>query len=398
MKPIKICAVVCAVILFLSGCSWTQPARLHSSPTIDGTKYLERFNQNGQYQQLSEQEQFYYGIIYTSVVDSLSKETSITDANGQQRPGLRVSFEDSHLSQEQISRLFEAFYLDNPSFFFLDRTCSLEGREINKTQVYDTLVLQYTMNASERIEADKQLKQAKQNILKNCPHTGDDFLVELYLHDQLLSICSYDNEAALSSTQFPNAYSAYGALVEGRAVCEGYAKAMQLLLTDASIPTVLIRGYSVENQTAHMWNMVEINRQHYFLDPTWNDNDGQIHYSYFNITSSELKRTHIIDSGTVLKITCTASADNYYVRNHTQISVFDRDAIAQAIATQIQSGHTSVHLRFDEGKFENGLLFLKNATLTKRMVNAYLKDNQTMWDYRLSVHSAQNTLSLHKNS
>lgn len=398
MKLIKICAIVCAVALLVSGCSWVQITRPNSASTIDATKYLEQFYQNWQYQQLTETEQFYYGMIYTSVIDSLSTETTVQDANGQQIPGLRISFDNSQLSKEQISRLFEAFYLDNPSFFFLDRTCSLEGREINETQVYDTLVLQYTMTADERIEAGKQLDAAKQNILKDCPSTDDDFLVELYLHDQLLSICSYDDDAAFSSAQYPNAYSAYGALVEGRAVCEGYAKAMQLLLNTLSIPAALVRGYSAENQTAHMWNVVEINDQNYFLDPTWNDNDQQIHYAYFNITSAELKRSHIVDSGNFIKVDCAADADNYYVRNHAQITVYDRDAIASAIAAQIQAGNSAVHLRFDEGKFENGLLFLKNASLTKRMVNAYLKGDQTMWDYTLSIHSAQNTLTLYKSS
>ena len=53
---------------------------------------------------------------------------------------------------------------------------------------------------------------------------------ELYLFDSLASRCSYDTEAASNGENW-KAYTQYGALVDGKAVCEGYARAMQSLLS-----------------------------------------------------------------------------------------------------------------------------------------------------------------------
>ena len=395
MKTLSFVALVCAIALTFSGCSW-QPTTPNTTPIADGSKYVAVFDDYLQYQQLTATEKSYYGVVYTSVYDQLTTDTWIQDENGKSMPGLRIPLGNADLSMTEIARLFEAFYLDNPDFFFIDRTYSLEGREVNSTQVYDTLILRYTMDAVQRTAATVALKQAADNILKDCPVTKDDYLIELYLHDALLSLCTYDQTATESASQYPNAYSAYGALVEGKAVCEGYAKAMQWLLTSASIPATVIRGYSTENQTAHMWNLVEINGAHYYLDPTWNDNDKHPQYAYFNITSADLKRTHTIDAGTTVTADCTKDTDNYFIRNNTYVTVYDRDTIAETIAAQIQQGSTAVHLRFADGKFENGLLFLKNATLTKKMVNARLTDGAQMWNYELQSDASQNTLSLFK--
>ena len=397
MKTLRFIALICAIALIYSGCSWS-PSTPSTTPLADGNKYLTVFDDYLQYQQLTAIEKSYYGIVYTSIWDQLSTETWIQDEQGNSLPGLRIPLGNVRLSMKEIARLFEAFYLDNPNLFFIDRTYSLEGHAIDGAQVYDTLILRYTMNATQRTTAVEAFEQAVQNILDDCPATKDDYLVELYLHDALLSRCTYDQTATESAVQYPNAYSAYGALVEGKAVCEGYAKAMQWLLTSSSIPTTVIRGYSKDNQTAHMWNLVAINDEYYYLDPTWNDNDKHPQYTYFNITSADLQRTHTIDSGTTVIVDCDTEKDNYYHRNSTLISVYDRDTIADTIATQIQQGATAVHLRFTDGKFENGLLFLKNAILTKKMVNARLSNGTQMWNYELQTNASQNTLSLFKSN
>ena len=348
------------------------------------------------YQQLSATNQMYYGTIYTAVRDNIDIETCVINTDGESVPGISISLDGAALTAENISLLFESFYLDNPTFFFIDRTYSLAGKQINDKSVYDTLILQYTMNAEQRSTATQKLDRAVQGLLDGCPEGTDDYEKELYLHNQLLATCIYDQPATESSVRFPNAYSAYGALVEGKAVCEGYAKAMQLLLNTAKIDATVVRGYSADQQTAHMWNLVNINNNYYYLDPTWNDSEPHHHYSYFNITYDWLKRSHILDTTITLPYDCNEEADNYYLKNDMHITEYDRDAIADAITAHIQSGATDVHLRFEDGKYENGLLFLKNATLTKKMVNARLSGDATMWDYELRVRADQNTISLYK--
>ncbi|MBR3779120.1 MAG: hypothetical protein IKL13_05315 [Clostridia bacterium] len=396
---LKRIALICALIFLLGGCSLPSSDK-PDSPTEeygDPAKYADEFRHNMQYQQLSGTEQHAYGQVYTALRDHEKTDSSVTGADGQELPGIRIPLSDVRFTREQISHLFETFFRDNPRFFYLDRTYSLEGYDHNGKTVYDTLLLQFTMDTEQRIRALDELDKAVTAILSDRPHTADDYEVELYLHDRLLTSCVYDDEAAsASSDKYANAYSAYGALIEGRAVCEGYAKAMQLLLNASSIPTTVVLGHAVEDGEAHMWNLVSINGSFYYLDPTWNDDDAdnRVHYTYFNITSDMLSRTHIPEKGAFV-IDCTAQTDNYHHRNGTYIDTYERDVIAKVIANRVSAGDTAIQLRFADGKYENALLFLKNLTLTHKTVNKYLRNN-TMWDYELRTQPKQTTIIICK--
>ncbi len=399
MTKVKWLALVCVLALSIGGCTiTTTPPATPSADAIqvNGAKYQSEYYQYLQYRHLANDEQKCYGQIYTALRDHGMDDNTITGADGQLCPGIRIAISDVQLNQEALSRVFEAFLHDNPQFFYLDRTYSLEGHEINGQNVYDTLVLQFTMTADQRSNASDQLETAIQIILDDLPLSTDHYDTEIYLHDRLMALCTYDDQAAEASSQeFADAYSAYGALVNGKAVCEGYAKAMQLLLHRVSIPATVVLGHSLDDGIPHMWNLVNINGAYYYLDPTWNDNDAQPTYAYFNITSDMLSRTHVIDSQLYTE-SCTATKDNYFVRNQTYIDSYDRDTIAEAIAGCIRDGDTVVHLQFEKGKYENALLFLKNATLTQKMVNSHLYPDKTMWDYELYTFSGQNVITIRK--
>lgn len=398
MKAIKLTALLCVLALFLGGCDLLFPTAdvRPSEVYTDPEKYADEFRDCLQYQQLSEAQKQSYGQIYTAVRDAETQNVTITNSAERQVPGVRIPLSDATLSREEMSHLFEAFFRDNPRFFYLDRTYSLEGYEKDGKPVYNTLLLQFTMDAAKRSTALRELDTATQAILRECPSTTDEYTIELYLHNRLLSLCEYDDYAAsVSSNECANAYSAYGALVEGKAVCEGYAKAMQLLLNTCSISATVVLGNAVEDNEAHMWNLVHINDEYYYLDPTWNDDEAGIRYTYFNITSSMLSHTHTIDANNQLTANCTALTDNYHYRNGTYIDTYERDVIAEVIANKIQRGETIVHLRFAEGKYENALLFLKNLSLAQKTVNKFLSGG-TMWTYELYTQPKQNTITVTK--
>lgn len=396
---LKRIALICALTLLLGGCSLPLPHKTDTPQEefSDPVKYAEEFDNNLQYRQLNDAEKSAYGQIYTALRDNEKSDNTITDPNGQEHPGLRIPLANVRFSRQQMSHLFETFFRDNPRFFYLDRTYSLEGYEHDGTTVYDTLVLQFTMDIEQRLPAIEQFDRTVSSILAERPNTEDDYEVELYLHDRLLESCVYDDAAAsATSDEYANAYSAYGALVEGKAVCEGYAKAMQLLLNASSIPTTVVLGYAAEDNEAHMWNLVEINGNYYYLDPTWNDDDDadDVLHTYFNITSNMLLRTHAPEKDAFL-MDCTAQTDNYHQRIGTYVDTYERDVIAQTIAKRMLDGETTIEMRFADGKYENALLFLKNASLTQKTVNKHLR-SKTMWNYTLHTQSAQGTIILRK--
>lgn len=68
-------------------------------------------------------------------------------------------------------------------------------------------------------------------------------------------------------------YSAYGALVQGEAVCEGFASLIYRMMLSAGIDCRLIAGDN------HGWNIVKLDGMYYYLDATWDS--GQETWDWF---------------------------------------------------------------------------------------------------------------------
>lgn len=90
----------------------------------------------------------------------------------------------------------------------------------------------------------------------------------LAFHDYLVINCAYDREVYENGyTADPMVYRSYGALVNQDAVCEGYAKALQLLLNEAGLENCLVTSSAMN----HAWNAVELDGAWYHVDTTWDD-------------------------------------------------------------------------------------------------------------------------------
>ena len=83
------------------------------------------------------------------------------------------------------------------------------------------------------------------------------------IHDYIVSCTSYVGDRQSKNGYTP--YLAYGALVEGIAVCQGYASAFNALCAEAGI-----RSCAVTNGS-HMWNIVLADGKFYVFDTTWDD-------------------------------------------------------------------------------------------------------------------------------
>ncbi len=88
--------------------------------------------------------------------------------------------------------------------------------------------------------------------------TGDDAKDELIIHDALIKYVEYDDECANKNIAYDVAHTAYGALVDGSAVCDGYATAFKMLLNKAGIDSEVVSGLG--NGGGHAWNVVRIYR------------------------------------------------------------------------------------------------------------------------------------------
>lgn len=132
--------------------------------------------------------------------------------------------------------------------------------------------------------------------LKLSGKADDDKIKAIY--DYVTSHVTYDNDSLI--TDNPIAHTAYSALANGKAVCQGYTSLLYRLLREADIPVRIITGKAVQSgvQVDHAWNIVKISGQWYNMDATWDatlsqGNDQK--YQYFLINAKDFS-AHLSDS------------------------------------------------------------------------------------------------------
>ncbi len=176
-------------------------------------------------------------------------------------------------------------------------------------------VLEKYLNGTE-IPSDRpkahRLYAKTQEILGSIIKDGmTDYEKELAIHDYIVSHCSYGQEE--ESQEY--AFRAYGALVQGTAVCNGYAEAMCLLLSCVGVENEIMTGEA--DGELHAWNRVCLDGQWYQVDATWNDpvpdRGSFVGHMYFNVTDAEMDDTHIWNEEGYED--CVASEYNYFKYN-----------------------------------------------------------------------------------
>lgn len=117
------------------------------------------------------------------------------------------------------------------------------------------------------------------------------------IHDYLVKYCVYDESA--SGSGYDDAFTAYGCLVKGSAVCQGYAGAFNLLATKAGICSIAVGGEA--GGGSHAWNFVKNGSTYRYIDATWDDplpdrgSKASVPHKYFYVTQAQLALNHTWD-------------------------------------------------------------------------------------------------------
>ena len=212
------------------------------------------------------------------------------------------------LDDDQLNEVFAAVLRDNPDIFFVGRSFLRRTFGLGMLCSVD-----YIFTKEEYDERKAELDAVCDEVIASLSDPDDEWQTELEIHDYIVENCGYyiaENAHVYSS--------AYGALVNGEAACEGYSKAMQLLLDRAGIENYIICGKTTNQDGEigpHMWNVVKINGDFYHVDCTWDDpNTGEKdktyeNHIYFNVDDETISKTHYEFPD---YFECTATAENYY--------------------------------------------------------------------------------------
>jgi transglutaminase/protease-like cytokinesis protein 3 len=201
---------------------------------------------------------------------------------------------DYDIELPKVQNAYFALKNDYPDMFWLGNKIGTSMSSTGSVMKIYALP-DYTCSVAEKTGFAAQLQlvlnEASRTIVNN---NMSLFQRELALHDWLANRVTYFQEAVqpgASYENYKNAYNVIGALVEGKAVCEGYSRAFQLLLYEIGIDSMLVTGKSRNNQ-GHMWNMVKLGSNWYHVDTTWDDSQDILTHFYFNLTDADIEADH----------------------------------------------------------------------------------------------------------
>ena len=229
------------------------------------------------YQMLSENQQSVYRQIYANAQNLTEKFA----------PEKTVSASD-------VKTAFEAVIGDHPEMFWLETGYSSKYLANGQCVEID---LKYNGTADDLESAKQRFDAAAQNLITGAASLDSNYEKEKYVHDALASAVTYDLTADMNQ-------SAYSALVNGKSVCAGYARAYQYLLQQLGIPCYYCTGYSGGD---HAWNIVKLEDGYYNVDVTWDD-AAAIRYDYFNKTDADFASTHVRQNLSVYLPACNGTA------------------------------------------------------------------------------------------
>lgn len=209
-----------------------------------------------------------------------------------------------NVNLDEVRNAFEAVYNDHPEIFWLQTAYSCKYLQSGECI---EITLQYHSEVGDLKEARAKFAASLQEILSGASALTTDQEKEKYVHDALMAKVKYDASA-------PMGQSAYSALVNGKSVCAGYARAFQFLMIVQGIPTYYCTGYSGED---HAWNIIRVDGDYYNVDVTWDDTDPST-YDYYNKTDAEYAKTHVRKSLSVKLPACNGAKNGSNVQNNNQ--------------------------------------------------------------------------------
>lgn len=256
----------------------------------------------------------------------------------------------AHREQIDISAWLEHYDMDKITDAFLEaeyQTPLILGiSKMNISSDGATLSVTYEDNAQNYQKKRKQVEQKVTEIIDEIIQEDmSDLEKEIAINTYLCQNITYDHKALENAKkknmketdkQYRDAFNVYGALINGKAVCAGYAGAFKILADKAGLECIIVTG-SLEGGLAHEWNKVRIDGKWQIIDVT--NNDMQFYpNAMFNLSDEaaatllEPDKRFVLDDK-VEKYQAITMEQEYY---NVQSAYFDLEYIADAIVEELK--------------------------------------------------------------
>ena len=204
----------------------------------------------------------------------------------------------------ECKRAIEALLRDHPEFFWLDGGYQVKSMTMGSDSygsIEITLKLHSYWENRDFISAKEKVESVVDSIVDQADDFDNDFDKVLFVNDWIVGNLDYDFESytypdKMDEEDYAFVNTIYGALVERRTLCGGYAYTFSYILNRLGVETVYVTGTALGE--LHAWNVVRIGDEFYHFDVTWSDDNGSgsSRYSYFALDDEEMSLTHKVDT------------------------------------------------------------------------------------------------------
>jgi len=199
---------------------------------------------------------------------------------------------ESGIPVGEIDTVYQGFLYDHPEMFWLGQTYSYRfcGSDENGETADAVAVIPIPETAEELAHLNEEFAASADRILEKIGEQDSDEELARSVYDLLAGETEYTGEAMYDEAMRMQ-HTAYGAIVDKRAVCDGFALAYRYLLSLKGIPCLVVPGVSEGNP--HTWNIAEWDGHWHEADLTWDASlKNESGSRYFDLTTVEMQKDH----------------------------------------------------------------------------------------------------------
>jgi hypothetical protein len=256
---------------------------------------------------------------------------------------------------QEVELILTALRIDHPEYFWFDGETSFVTTTMGSYDIRTECTFTYTMDQAQIQAAHQQVRQYTAACLSSASlaQAQTDYEKILAVYRYIINNTDY----ILSETD----QSILSVMDRHQATCAGYARTFQYLMNQLDIPCTLALGMDASG-AAHGWNMVQCGGQWYQIDVTWGDPvtaeglpGDRLQYTYFLVTDQAIYQDHTLNSEIPMP-ECTATQDNYFIREGLSFDRWDKDALAAAMARAAENQDQWFDCRFSsEDAYQDAL-------------------------------------------
>lgn len=249
-----------------------------------------------------------------------------------------------------------AFIYDFPEFFWLSGYVKANAEYVigsTEGNVKVSMGLFDYWNDSNLPKAKEIFNNELDSLLNKARNVPDAWERIKFVHDEIVDMTTYDKESyelgeAAGAMKDAYSNSAYGPLVEGIALCGGYAKLFELVMHRLGYECEYITGTA--DGGPHAWNLLVFDDDYYYVDLTWDDpdlDDGMRLYNYFCVNDAMIEKTHTVDPE-LKNIKVSATEYNYHVHESLYLTEYNFTSVENIVTSN--KSENVISIRFADNK------------------------------------------------